>query len=231
MAGAEEPDCMWLRTDTGCISQVCLSMPTTNTGSQPVVTVVISLHHSIVQNTLISGQGRLAQRSSVSHESASTHPRASSSAKTHVPCPMFSNSSQGTASRIGQQQSGETPVVGLEHNSNMDHSPLHDDQPPDTAENSCGSTSTQPFPYSTVFARAGSQQPNRPGPRSMQSQAGSVKQPCRHAHDGPVHEIMVLSDRVVTRGGREQLVVMKEWTPKGELMETHSICKQGQYVV
>lgn len=122
--------------------------------------------------------------------------------------------------------------MGLEHTSNIDHSPLYDDQPEDTAEPSLGNTSAQPSPYSTAFARADSQQHMHllPGPRSMQSQAGLAKQPCQLAHDGPVHEIMVLSDRVITRGGREQSVVMKEWTPKGELVETHSTCKQGQFV-
>ena len=131
-----------------------------------------------------------------------------------------------------QQQSGRTPVVGLEHTSAIDHSSACDDQPPDTAEHSLGSTSTQPSPNSTPFARAGSHQHMHlhPGPRSMQSQAGSAKEPCRLAHDGPVHEIVVLSDRVVTRGGREQSLVMKEWTAKGELVETHSTCKQGQHI-
>jgi len=233
MAGAEEPDCMWLGTDNGCISHACLSMTTTNTGSQPVVTLVISLDQSIGQNTLISGQAGLDQRSFVSHGSESTNPRASSSAKTHVLCPRVTNSSQHTASRIRQQQSGGTPVMGLKHTSNMDHSPWYDDQPEDTAEHSLGSTSAQPSPYSTALARAGRQQQMQlhPGPMSMQSQVGSANQPCRLAHDGPVHEIMVLNDRVVTRGGREQSVVMKEWTPNGELIETHSICKQGQYII
>ncbi len=232
MVGAEEPDCMWLGTDNGRISQACLSMTNTTTGSQPVVTLVMSLHQSIVQNTLNSGQASLPQRASISHESASTNPCASSSAKKHVPCPRSNNSSQGTASTIGQQQSGGTPVVGLEHTSKMDYSQLYDDQPTDTVEHGLGSTSAQPSPYSTAFARAVSQQQMRmqPSPRSMQSQAGSVKQSCRPAHDGPVHEILVLSDRVVTRGGREQSVVMKEWTLKGKLMETHSTCKQGQYI-
>ncbi len=220
---------MWLGTDNGCISQACLSMTTTNTGSQPVVTLVISLHQSIVQNTLISGQGSLAQRSSISHESAATNPCAPSSARTHVPCPTFTNSSRRTASRIGQQQSGGTPVAGLEHTSNIDQSPLYDDQPTDTVEHGLGSTSAQPSPYSTAFARAGSHHLH-PGPILMQSQAGSAKQPFQLAHDGPVHEIVVLSDRVVTRGGREESVVMKEWTPKGELMETHTTCKQGQHI-
>ncbi|KAL0046747.1 hypothetical protein WJX82_009051 [Trebouxia sp. C0006] len=229
MAGAEEPDCMWLGTDNGCISHACLSMTTTNTGSQPIVTLFISFDQSIGQNTLISGQAGLDQRSFVSHGSESTNPRASSSAKTHVLCPRVTNSSQHTASRIRQQQSGGTPVMGLKHTSNMDHSPWYDDQPEDTAEHSLGSTSAQPSPYSTALARAGRQQQMQlhPGPMSMQSQVGSANQPCRLAHDGPVHEIMVLNDRVVTRGGREQSVVMKEWTPNGELIETHSICKQG----
>ncbi len=90
----------------------------------------------------------------------------------------------------------------------------------------------QPSPYSTAFARAGSQQHMQPhpGPRSMQSKAGSAKLPCRLAHDGPVHEIMVLSNRVVTRGGTGHSVVMKEWTPKGELIGTHTTCKQGKCI-
>ena len=232
MAGAEEPDCMWLGSDNGCMSQACLSMPTTNTGSQPVVTLVISLHQSFVQNPLISGQAGKDQRSSASHGPKSTNSHASSSARTNVPCPGATHSSQFTASSITQQQSGGTPVVGLEHTSAIDHSSACDDQPPDTAEHSLGSTSTQPSPYSTPFVRAGSHQHMHlhPGPRSMQSQAGSAKQPCRLAHDGPVHEIVVLSDRVVTRGGREQSLVMKEWTPKGELVETHSTCKQGRHI-
>ena len=229
MAGAEEPDCIWLGTDNGCISQACLSMTTTNTGSQPIVTLVISLDQSIGQNTLISGQAGLDQRSSMSHGSASTYPCASSSARTHLPHPRVTNSSQCTASRVRQQQPAGTPIVCLEHTSNTDHSPVYDDQPTDTAEHGLGSTSAQPSPHSTACARAGRQQQMQlhPGPRSMQSQAGSAKEPCRLAHDGPVHEIMVLSGRVVTRGGREQSMVMKEWTLKGELMETHSTCKQG----
>ncbi|KAL0036873.1 hypothetical protein WJX77_003215 [Trebouxia sp. C0004] len=119
MAGAEEADCMWLGTDNGCVSQACLSMPNTKAGSQPIVTLVISLHQSIGQNNLISG------------------------------------------------------------------------------------------------------------PRSVQSPADLAKQPCRLAHDGPVHEIMLLSGRVITRGGRGHSVVMKEWTSKRELIGTHTTCKQG----
>ncbi|DBA75584.1 TPA: hypothetical protein ACH3X2_009138 [Trebouxia sp. C0005] len=228
MAGAEEPECMWLGNDDGCVSQARL--PKTSTGSQPIVTLVISLDQSIGQNTRTSGQASLAQRSSMSHELASTNPHASSSARKHLPQPRFSNPSQYTASEIRQQQSGgTTPIAGLGHTSAINHSPSYDDQPEHTVEYSLDIMSTQLSPHSTAFARAGGQQhmPLHPGPRSMQNQAGSAKQPCQLAHDGPVLEIMVISNRVVTRGGREHTLIMKEWTPKGELVGTHAACKQG----
>jgi len=168
----------------------------------------------------------------MSHGSASTNPHASSLARMQVPGPSFRSSSQCTASRTRQQHSGGTPVVCLVQKSNIHHSPIHDDQPEYTADHSLGSTGTQTSPCSTAFVRAGSQQHMQPHPgaRSMRSQVGSAKQPCRLAHDGPVHEIMVLSDRVVTRGGRGHLVVMKEWTLKGELIGTQRTCKQGQHI-
>lgn len=222
---------MWLGNDDGCVSQARL--PKTSTGSQPIVTLVISLDQSIGQNTRTSGQASLAQRSSMSHELASTNPHASSSARKHLPQPRFSNPSQYTASEIRQQQSGgTTPIAGLGHTSAINHSPSYDDQPEHTVEYSLDIMSTQLSPHSTAFARAGGQQhmPLHPGPMSMQNQAGSAKQPCQLAHDGPVLEIMVISNRVVTRGGREHTLIMKEWTPKGELVGTHPACKQGRYM-
>ena len=50
------------------------------------------------------------------------------------------------------------------------------------------------------------------------------------AHNGPVLEIVVVRDRVVTRGGIGLDLVTREWTFSGQLIETHTPCKQGQYI-
>lgn len=50
------------------------------------------------------------------------------------------------------------------------------------------------------------------------------------AHDGPVSGIVTVSDRVVSTGGaRVAASVMREWSLTGELIASHTPCKQGLY--
>ena len=55
----------------------------------------------------------------------------------------------------------------------------------------------------------------------------ALSQPVQLAHSGPVHAIVTMSDRVVTLGGACSATVMREWTLEGELIATHTPCKQG----
>jgi len=51
------------------------------------------------------------------------------------------------------------------------------------------------------------------------------------AHDGPVSEIVTVSDRVVSKGGARAVgSVMREWSLTGELIASHTPCKQGTYI-
>lgn len=55
----------------------------------------------------------------------------------------------------------------------------------------------------------------------------ALSKPVQLAHNGPVHAIVTMSDRVVTLGGAGSATVMREWTLEGELTATHRPCKQG----
>lgn len=55
----------------------------------------------------------------------------------------------------------------------------------------------------------------------------ALSKPVQLAHNGPVHAIVTMSDRVVTLGGAGSATVMREWTLEGELIATHKPCKQG----
>ncbi len=50
------------------------------------------------------------------------------------------------------------------------------------------------------------------------------------AHDGPVSEIVTMSDRVVSTGGARAVTsIMREWSLTGELIASHTPCKQGTF--
>ena len=51
------------------------------------------------------------------------------------------------------------------------------------------------------------------------------------AHEGPVSEILTLRDRVVSKGGARIVAsIMREWSLTGELIASHTPCKQGMYL-
>ncbi len=67
---------------------------------------------------------------------------------------------------------------------------------------------------------------------SLQSSAlASQSKATELAHDGPVSEIVTMSDRVVSKGGARAVAsIMREWSLTGELIASHTPCKQGTYL-
>ena len=67
---------------------------------------------------------------------------------------------------------------------------------------------------------------------SLQSSAlASQSKATQLAHDGPVYEILTLRDRVVSKGGARIVAsIMREWSLTGELIASHTPCKQGMYL-
>ena len=66
---------------------------------------------------------------------------------------------------------------------------------------------------------------------SLQSSAlAPQSKPAQLAHDGPVSEIVTMSDRVVSKGGARAVAsILREWSLTGELIASHTPCKQGTY--
>ena len=66
---------------------------------------------------------------------------------------------------------------------------------------------------------------------SLQSSASAPQSKATQlAHDGPVSEIVTMSDRVVSKGGARAVAsILREWTLTGELIASHTPCKQGTY--
>ncbi len=70
------------------------------------------------------------------------------------------------------------------------------------------------------------------GSMSLQSPAlAPLSRPTQLAHDGAISEIVTMSDRVVTKGvARAVASVMREWSLTGELIASHTPCKQGVHI-
>ena len=58
-------------------------------------------------------------------------------------------------------------------------------------------------------------------------QAGAGK----FAHNGPVHHILVVKDRVVTNGGIGMRCNLREWSFLGKLIASHEACNTGDCLV
>ncbi len=66
---------------------------------------------------------------------------------------------------------------------------------------------------------------------SFQAALAPQSKPTPLAHDGPVSEIVTMSDRVVSSGGARTVAsIMREWSLTGELIASHTPCKQGTYI-
>ncbi|KAL0046815.1 hypothetical protein WJX82_010624 [Trebouxia sp. C0006] len=77
---------------------------------------------------------------------------------------------------------------------------------------------------------AGRSHASKPASRTGQAGAALAPQskPTQLAHDGPVSEIVTMSDRVVSNGGARTVAsIMREWSLTGELIASHTPCKPG----
>lgn len=67
---------------------------------------------------------------------------------------------------------------------------------------------------------------------SFQAALAPQSKPTQLAHDGPVSEIVTMSDRVVSNGGARTVAsIMREWRLTGELIASHTPCKPGTYIM
>lgn len=230
---------MWLGTAGGSVFQAQLSSP--NPGQQPALKVVSSLDSGSCSTSSARPRSSAAQHtaSSVSSSNQNLGPSPSGRAVPEgnyishsLATPMIGSAvallSASSPSR--QCQSSQVPRIGsssvppfakvghaMSFEANNANKPPLELISAFGAQGKHGPTSLQQQHHASPYSHKSSQLLP-----TAQSWQGLL------AHHGPVHEILMGSDRVVTKGGIGCSAVMREWTLSGQLVESHIPCKQGQ---